>query len=139
LTIALMLAVCVAAAVAIALHVVQHEQDLFEKAQYCRSASDTGCKLEIAATIERKGDSGGKSPTYYLDLAGSQPADGRFNLPEESSLWESAATGDTVTAIVWNGAVVGSQFESITVSLLCGAGLTSVAAIYVLVNWLRTR
>lgn len=220
-TIALVLAICATAALAIALLVNEHKQDLFDNAPYCLSATETNCEQVLTAAIQDKGGTGGVGskppPIYYLDLTGPQPADGRFDLPEESALWDSAESGDTVTAYVWNGAVVrildgsaagdtdnapvvgitlnaallasagvcslafavllirivhvgrgdkdgwsrklvpfnpialaavflfpigtmaGSQFESIPISLLCGAGFTSIAAIYILVNWLRTR
>ena len=218
--VALVLAICATAALAIALLVNLHEQDLFDNAPYCLSATETNCEQVLTATIQDRGEirGGSKSaPVYYLDLTGPQPADGRFDLPEESDLWGGAASGDTVTAYAWHGAVVrildgsvagdtdnapavgitrlaallasagvcslafaillirivqvshghkhgwsrklvpfnffamcaalffpvgaivGSQFESIPISLLGGAGLTSIAAIYVLVIWLRTR
>jgi hypothetical protein len=207
--IALAVAMCAAVAFAIALGVDLHEQDLIDNAPYCLSATETDCELPLTATIQDRGDTHGRNPIYYLDLTGPQPADGRFNLPEESDLWDSAISGETVTAMVWNGAVVqivddsaagdtdnapavaitqfaallafagvcslafamllirisqvahghrngwsrklvpfnpvalaavflfpvgalaGVQFESISLALLCGAGLPSIAAIYV--------
>jgi hypothetical protein len=104
--VALMAAVCVAVSFGALLHVKQREQQAFDNAPICALATDRNCTLEYAATVQDKGSTSGKMPTYYLDLAGPQPADGTIDLPRENALWDSAASGDTVTAIVWNGAVV---------------------------------
>lgn len=161
LTIALLLAVCAVTAFAIALHVVQHEQEssLWDGAATGDSVTAivwNGAVMRIVDGGE-EGDTDNAPTVGITRLAALLSSAGVCSLAFAMLLMRvfqarhADAYGWSTMLVPFNpvalsaailfpiGAVVGSQFESITVSLLCGAGLASFAAIYVLVNWLRSR
>jgi hypothetical protein len=104
----LVCAAAVGATVILAFVVGADERDarVYQNAPVCASGQSAGCLVEIPVTIQDRGQTGGKSPIYYVDLAGTAPAEGEVDLPGQTALWSSVSARDTGTAIVWNGAVV---------------------------------
>jgi hypothetical protein len=99
--------VCAAVVLALVLGAENRDLQAFENAPICAAGRSVGCQAEIPVTIEDRGQYGSsKDPTYYVDVSGAAPADGRIELPGQSALWNAATAGDSATAIVWNGVVV---------------------------------
>ena len=105
--IALLVAVGIAVAFGVALNATEREQGAFANAVDCSATASADCTLEYQASVKDKGSTGGKNPSYYLDLYEDDgPVNGRFYLFNEDALWDGASLGDTVTAIEWHGSVV---------------------------------
>lgn len=93
-------------AFALELRAGEHDRSVYESAPACSATVIGSCTTQFQITVTDKGSTGGKSPTYYLDISGVSPADGRIELPAQTALWNTAAAGDAATATVWNNAVV---------------------------------
>jgi hypothetical protein len=98
---------------ALVLSAFERDARAFENAAVCGPGRSVGCLTEIPVTIVDRGETGRKNPQYYLDLSGDAPADGEIYLPGETALWDSVSGGDNGVAIVWDGAVVRVEDDSV--------------------------
>jgi hypothetical protein len=92
-------------AFALELRAGEHDRSVYEAAPVCTTTVTSSCKSQFVVTITDKGSTAGKSPTYYLEISGVFPADGRIDLPAQTRLWYVAAAGDPATATVWDKTV----------------------------------
>ena len=84
-----------------------HAQEQYAHAPNCAVSTPVGGCLDMPnATIESKSDTGGKDPSYLLNLSGPAPADGEIRMANQYPIWNAVSPGDSVIATIWHGKVV---------------------------------